>query len=646
MKKIKYNAGGLLTNINPVSKKKFSEKTGAINNDVFFGAATGLSNVIDSSNTDENGMQDELGAGMSGALRYGAMGAKFGSALGPMGGLIGGGIGALAGGIYSTSTANKQNAQQYKINSEIDRMRQQEELRSGNAKLNAYDTKGINTYSLYARGGILPLKGKTQLPVLMQGPKHEEGGIDMPQYNAEVEGGEVIYGNKVFSDRLTIPNTNTTFADMAASIAKTKEFVKEEKVRNISISTLDNVSSNIYNKGTATRNIQKYPNPLENLFGLQEQIKQAQEMQNKETVRQQIQLNQEETIETVPADETTEYAYGGTLGDPTDLYYLGIGGRPNTANRIGDKNYIKPKPTVEDMLLQLGNNYIKPNMNLLNNSRAIQLNNAINTPDITEDTDSQNKYLSLLNQGKNKLTQVGKFVGNKVLTGINNIDGNDIAKGINNISPYLDNIVNAAITANTPKIPAPTLNTAANLNTQVNLNADVSNLNRQALAARQAMLMSGLPSQTIGNNLTALNIQNAGVYGQLNQQKINSETQLRNQQAQLNAENKNTNNRLIDDYNNKVMMRKDDIHARISANTENIVDDIQTGKLEKNQMILDNQNLALVAAKYASTGVLTRSDYSLIMSEIASGKSPQEVMQMIENKKIRKNSKGDVSPLE
>jgi hypothetical protein len=61
---------------------------------------------------------------------------------------------------------------------------------------------------------LSPIQGRA---VKVKGPKHEQGGV-MVAPNAEVEGGETIDQvqgtDYVFSDRLMVPNTNMTFAQM------------------------------------------------------------------------------------------------------------------------------------------------------------------------------------------------------------------------------------------------------------------------------------------------------------------------------------------------------------------------------------------------------------------------------------------------
>jgi hypothetical protein len=76
-----------------------------------------------------------------------------------------------------------------------------------------------------ALGGSMKRKGSMGSDVEFSGPSHETGGIDLPQFGAEVEGGETAHVFKngklvnkrgetpyVFSNRLKVPGTNMTFA--------------------------------------------------------------------------------------------------------------------------------------------------------------------------------------------------------------------------------------------------------------------------------------------------------------------------------------------------------------------------------------------------------------------------------------------------
>lgn len=93
-----------------------------------------------------------------------------------------------------------------------------------------FNSVGSEASQGYAMGGTLPV---TTPEGRIQGPSHEQGGVQLPG-GAEVEGGETIdqidMESYVFSDRLTVPNSDMTFADVHQAL---KERGEEEKIRDL-----------------------------------------------------------------------------------------------------------------------------------------------------------------------------------------------------------------------------------------------------------------------------------------------------------------------------------------------------------------------------------------------------------------------------
>jgi hypothetical protein len=223
-----------------------------------------------------------------GALSGAATGAALGTSIMPgIGTAIGAIGGALVGGITSGTTAGKQN----KAIMDAEKAQKQREADMNEERsryiLNNFPTQGVkNAQYYYAAGGVLPLQGMPPQgmpqqggilqPVnsdttVAQGATHEQGGIDIG--TAEVEDNEVLVeqsdgSNKVFSDRLPYKN-GTTFAQEAARLSEEK--AKEEAKM---------TSNSIYEKGTATRNIEKLNQQLDDLFAVQEARKQELGLQN------------------------------------------------------------------------------------------------------------------------------------------------------------------------------------------------------------------------------------------------------------------------------------------------------------------------------------------------------------------------------
>jgi len=144
----------------------------------------------------------------------GLKGAQLGSVAGPLGAGIGAAVGAGIG--FLTSTASKKKAQLAAQNAEMVR---QANIRSQSQAVLANDPElatGVSGAGYYARGGFLSknymtrtmeAEGGSLTPmnseaVEVNGPSHEEGGVGLPGADAEVEGGETMQGNFVFSERL------------------------------------------------------------------------------------------------------------------------------------------------------------------------------------------------------------------------------------------------------------------------------------------------------------------------------------------------------------------------------------------------------------------------------------------------------------
>jgi hypothetical protein len=145
----------------------------------------------------------------SSALAGAGKGAAAGAALGPLGiaagALIGGTVGVLG---------------QQKANREGDAMVAREQLNTriqdeSNAAANLAADPTLMTGRLstgyYANGGYLESMSKESQEV--KGASHSQGGVQLPEYNAEVEGGETIKDGYVFSKQLG-------FADLHRPIAK------------------------------------------------------------------------------------------------------------------------------------------------------------------------------------------------------------------------------------------------------------------------------------------------------------------------------------------------------------------------------------------------------------------------------------------
>jgi len=137
-----------------------------------------------------------------------------------------------------------------------------------------YQAQGgnLNNSQFKTKGG--KLKQLSSDTTLAEGNKHSQGGVKLydkggePQ--AEIEGGETIKedgkGARVYSDRLVVPNSNKTFADVSKALAKQKGKLEKSLVG----------GANKIKNYTVKRQISSIENKEENLFATQEQLKKEQ----------------------------------------------------------------------------------------------------------------------------------------------------------------------------------------------------------------------------------------------------------------------------------------------------------------------------------------------------------------------------------
>lgn len=150
-------------------------------------------------------------------------GASLGTAIAPgIGTAIGTGVGAVAG--YLNDRKARKAEKEMIFREQL--AKQQQELNRSSAIIgnNPALVTGQPGVEFYASGGFLKgiydniktsggkLKTMSTGSAEVQGPSHENGGVDLPQYSSEVEGGETIQNDYVFSKRLGFANIHKKLA--------------------------------------------------------------------------------------------------------------------------------------------------------------------------------------------------------------------------------------------------------------------------------------------------------------------------------------------------------------------------------------------------------------------------------------------------
>jgi hypothetical protein len=163
-------------------------------------------------------------------LKGASTGAQLGTMIAPgIGTAIGAGAG-LIGGFFMDKKQKKQQ-QQMQFNEGL--MKQQQELNRSAAVIgnNPALVTGNPGTEFYASGGFLKnryydkikasggeIKSMSSDSAEVQGPSHEQGGVDLPQYQSELEGGESIQDDYVFSDRLGFAKIHKKLAKAVGKI--------------------------------------------------------------------------------------------------------------------------------------------------------------------------------------------------------------------------------------------------------------------------------------------------------------------------------------------------------------------------------------------------------------------------------------------
>lgn len=223
------------------------------------GVPLAAAGVVDSVfGADNMGRQPIGAATVSGAIRGAAVGSSFGPVGTAAGALIGG-----ATSLFSNKSQKRQNdrilSQQQTAYDMMNRNRSAAAIQQDPSLV-----QGHLGASFYAMGGPMETAGGTVLrkedrgrarsrplaenylsrmtkaeggslspmsndSVAVNGPSHEQGGVQLPDNGAEVEGGESMKGNFVFSDRLGFADEHKRL-ERAIGRVQAKEVMTPEKV--------------------------------------------------------------------------------------------------------------------------------------------------------------------------------------------------------------------------------------------------------------------------------------------------------------------------------------------------------------------------------------------------------------------------------
>ena len=529
-------------------------------------------------------------------------GATSGMSAGPIGAVVGGLIGAV-GGAVSGAKEQAQKIEEYNAGKLREQQRREEIAKTVNS---AYPSKGVvGLHTMYSMGGKYAAGGMMQQPVQtmqqgvqpqqfqtaasnvqeVEGPSHEEGGVNAGNGN-EVEGKEVIQAGKdgssqVFSNRIPYEK-GVSFADKASELAKQKG--KYETLVN---------DKSLFARGTANRQIAKIDAEMQKLFEMQEQLKQ--QMQPPQPTPEQMQQGQQvqaagenvmaqdamQSAQPMQPQTQQQFALGGYMngGDPK---------KPIKFNRnellYDDQGNLTGLNTGETMD-KLAGDGLTENETMTKMQLAFKGTESSTLGGGDMGADSMGGQASR-KKGKLDLSKAGQYIDRAI--------------------PYADNLVNAILTANTPRVPKPLPDRTVPLKTDFNINPQLAAINETEANTAQALHNSTSDAATYRANIIA---GKAGLVGQRNAlygQKENTETQLKNQNAMNVQGVVNTNIGKDNAYNMQNMQREGEIQTRISANVTNAVEDQRMQLMQDNLQKRDMLELEVLKQQYKDSGVYDR----------------------------------------
>lgn len=163
---------------------------------------------------------------------------------------------------------------------------------------------------------------------------------------------------------------------------------------------------------------------------------------------------------------------------------------------------------------------------------------------------------------------------------------------IERLAPMLvDNVVNGILTSKEPPVVRPSYRQAGIVDTKVNVNPQIASITK-AVNNSVAGIRSNTSNSAIARaNMTAANLRGSELTNEVYSKKEEAERGLKNQQAQIVANNNNVNAQLQDEYKDVVRQAKLDKKASISRNVGNAIEDY---KAVKETQLTDKYNQDVV----------------------------------------------------
>jgi hypothetical protein len=402
------------------------------------------------------------------------------------------------------------------------------------------------------------------------------------QAKAEIEGGETVKdGVMVYSDRTKV-DKNDTYADKATKLARKKATLE-----------LEMNDKNAINRATAERKIKELDMEENMLFNHQE-------------------MRKGNTSNMVPVK-----AGGGSLTDADEFI-----GKP-----MKFKNLNVPSSKFVKTKLQSGG--------------VVGINNMMFT---NRRNDGLNDYLAYVSPGSSRMEGTGKSSETSKVDTVMKLnkrlgkmakggkipkaqEGNFLDMIGEDVAPFIDNVGNLLLTADTPSIAQPRLETAPELETRVNVAPQLGAVT-EAVERSAAGIQRGVPNSNVARaNITDARLRGAEQKGRVLAQKENTERDLRNrntlQKQQVQARNLDR----LRQFDAQNLARQGEIQSRISENLSNLSGDFVDRLNRRRDENLQREQLDTIKQSFLP-GVVRRTDL----------KNPYEINRLKDNPRLLKEA--------
>jgi hypothetical protein len=294
-----------------------------------------------------------------------------------------------------------------------------------------------------------------------------------------------------------------------------------------------------------------------------------------------------------------------TIDNTSGIKLLDKTGKPFV--EIEDEETIKDGTKVySDQIIYKGNKTYAQTAEQLSKKKG-ELEKNINKGNSVQNTTARRK-IQVIDKEEDALfahQEASKVKQSSTMAEGGNLDW--LKKGVESVVPYIDNITNAVLTNNAPKIPNPIVQAIPSLKTTVNVNPQLGAVNDAVEASNTFVGNNTSNSAVARNKVIATRLEGSRQKSAINANKENVETTLHNSNVQNAQQVIGNNLNVIRDNQNKQFARANDIQSRTSANIANAVGDFIDKKNFDSVEAYNNERLD-IARQYDTNGTSLRAD--------------------------------------